>query len=134
MRLAIKTATYAVTHFIVAIAVAYALTRDWRIALAIGLIEPAAQTVAYFFTSACGSGSRPAPAKPIVLTAAAAMIGAATIISDPINQGLAFSLLFGLASSTLLTVLVIPAIYVLMRGEKEEPAMESETEWQPANA
>ncbi len=48
MRLAIKTSTYAVTHFIVAIAVAYALTRDWRIAIAIGLIEPAAQTVAYF--------------------------------------------------------------------------------------
>ncbi len=49
MRLAIKTGTYAITHFIVAIAVAYALTRDWRIAIAIGLIEPAAQTVAYFF-------------------------------------------------------------------------------------
>ena len=49
MRLAIKTTTYAVTHFVVAIAVAYALTRDWRVAIAIGLIEPAAQTVAYFF-------------------------------------------------------------------------------------
>jgi uncharacterized membrane protein len=49
MRLALKTGTYAITHFIVAIAIAYALTRDWRIALAIGLIEPAAQTVAYFF-------------------------------------------------------------------------------------
>lgn len=49
MRLAIKTTTYAVTHFVVAIAVAYALTHDWRIAIAIGLIEPAAQTVAYFF-------------------------------------------------------------------------------------
>ena len=48
MRLAIKTTTYAVTHFVVAIAVAFALTRDWRIAIAIGLIEPAAQTVAYF--------------------------------------------------------------------------------------
>ena len=48
MRLAITTTTYAVTHFIVAIAVAYALTRDWRVAIAIGLIEPAAQTVAYF--------------------------------------------------------------------------------------
>ena len=57
--------------------------------------------------------------KPIVLTAAAAMIGAATIVGDPIFQGLALSLLFGLASSTLLTVLVIPAIYVLMRGERD---------------
>ncbi|MCB2058379.1 MAG: efflux RND transporter permease subunit, partial [Novosphingobium sp.] len=55
--------------------------------------------------------------KPIVLTAAAAMIGAAVILTDPIFQGLAISLLFGLASSTLLTVLVIPAIYVLLRDD-----------------
>jgi multidrug efflux pump subunit AcrB len=55
--------------------------------------------------------------KPIVLTAAAAMIGAAVILTDPIFQGLAISLLFGLASSTLLTVLVIPAIYVVLRDD-----------------
>jgi multidrug efflux pump subunit AcrB len=53
--------------------------------------------------------------KPILLTALAAMIGAATILLDPIFQGLAISLLFGLASSTLLTVLVIPAMYVVLR-------------------
>lgn len=55
--------------------------------------------------------------KPIVLTAAAAMIGAAVILTDPIFQGLAISLLFGLASSTLLTVLVIPAIYIVLRDD-----------------
>ncbi len=59
--------------------------------------------------------------KPILLTALAAMIGAAVILADPIFQGLAISLLFGLASSTLLTVLVIPAIYVALRGEKPKP-------------
>ncbi|HME25372.1 MAG TPA: efflux RND transporter permease subunit [Acetobacteraceae bacterium] len=53
--------------------------------------------------------------KPILLTALSAMIGAATILTDPIFQGLAISLLFGLASSTLLTVLVIPAIYLVLR-------------------
>jgi multidrug efflux pump subunit AcrB len=53
--------------------------------------------------------------KPILLTALAAIIGAATILADPIFQGLAISLLFGLLSSTLLTVLVIPAIYRVMR-------------------
>ncbi len=53
--------------------------------------------------------------KPILLTALSAMIGAATILSDPIFQGLAISLLFGLASSTLLTVLVIPAVYIVLR-------------------
>ncbi|MBZ0216786.1 MAG: efflux RND transporter permease subunit, partial [Fimbriimonadaceae bacterium] len=52
--------------------------------------------------------------KPILLTALAAMIGAAVILTDPIFQGLAISLLFGLASSTALTVLVIPAIYVVL--------------------
>ncbi|MCC6717560.1 MAG: efflux RND transporter permease subunit [Acetobacteraceae bacterium] len=60
--------------------------------------------------------------KPILLTALAAMIGAATILSDPIFQGLAISLLFGVASSTLLTVLVIPAIYVVMRDADKPPA------------
>ncbi len=60
--------------------------------------------------------------KPILLTALAAMIGAAVILADPIFQGLAISLLFGLASSTALTVLVIPAIYVALRGGKDAAA------------
>jgi multidrug efflux pump subunit AcrB len=53
--------------------------------------------------------------KPILLTALAAMIGAAVILVDPIFQGLAISLLFGLLSSTALTVLVIPAIYRIFK-------------------
>jgi multidrug efflux pump subunit AcrB len=53
--------------------------------------------------------------KPILLTAAAAMIGAGFILPDPIFQGLAVSLLFGLISSTALTVLVIPALYRVLR-------------------
>ncbi|MBN8968328.1 MAG: efflux RND transporter permease subunit [Rhizobiales bacterium] len=60
--------------------------------------------------------------KPILLTAIAAMIGAAVILADPIFQGLAISLLFGLASSTALTVLVIPAIYIVLRGDKSADA------------
>jgi multidrug efflux pump subunit AcrB len=64
--------------------------------------------------------------KPILLTALAAMIGAAVILSDPIFQGLAISLLFGLASSTLLTVLVIPAIYIVMK--EKGPVRSGETE------
>ncbi|MGC1864534.1 MAG: efflux RND transporter permease subunit [Methylocystis sp.] len=59
--------------------------------------------------------------KPIFLTAAAAMIGAAFILTDPIFQGLAISLVFGLASSTALTLLVIPAIYVVLRDDEEPP-------------
>jgi multidrug efflux pump subunit AcrB len=57
--------------------------------------------------------------KPILLTAIAAMIGAVVILADPIFQGLAISLLFGLLSSTLLTVIVIPAIYRVFRTEAE---------------
>ncbi|WP_163268937.1 efflux RND transporter permease subunit [Chelativorans alearense] len=73
--------------------------------------------------------------KPILLTAIAAMIGAAVILADPIFQGLAISLLFGLASSTALTVLVIPAIYVALRGGREreiEPQDENPAEDTPA--
>lgn len=55
--------------------------------------------------------------RPILLTALAAMFGAMVILSDPIFQGLALSLLFGLLSSTLLTVLVIPAIYRVFRAQ-----------------
>ncbi|MCW9002300.1 MAG: efflux RND transporter permease subunit, partial [Rhodospirillales bacterium] len=58
--------------------------------------------------------------KPIFLTAAAAMIGAAFILADPIFQGLAISMVFGLASSTALTLLVIPAIYVVLRDDGKE--------------
>jgi len=55
--------------------------------------------------------------QPIFLTAMAAMIGAAFILADPIFQGLAISLVFGLASSTALTLLVIPAIYIVFRDD-----------------
>ncbi len=44
-----KTASYASMHMVVAIAVAYTLSGSWKVALAIGLIEPAIQTVAFFF-------------------------------------------------------------------------------------
>jgi len=42
-----KTATYAVMHFVVAIAVAFVLTGSWQLALAIGLVEPFVQTFAF---------------------------------------------------------------------------------------
>ena len=44
---AFKPLTYSAMHFFVAIAVTYALTHDWRIALGVGVIEPIVQTVAY---------------------------------------------------------------------------------------
>jgi multidrug efflux pump subunit AcrB len=50
-------------------------------------------------------------AKPIALTALAAMVGAFFILDDPIFNGLAVSLIFGILVSTVLTLLVIPVLY-----------------------
>ncbi|TAN04805.1 MAG: efflux RND transporter permease subunit [Rhodanobacteraceae bacterium] len=59
-------------------------------------------------------------AKPIVLTAIALMIGGSFILSDPIFQGLAVSLIFGVLISTVLTLLVVPLLYYawLSRGSR----------------
>lgn len=48
-QLALKIASYGVMHLVVAILVAFAITRDWRLALAVGLVEPFFQTIAYSF-------------------------------------------------------------------------------------
>ncbi len=50
-------------------------------------------------------------AKPIILTGLAAMIGAMFILDDPIFNGLAIALIFGILVSTLLTLVVIPVMY-----------------------
>jgi multidrug efflux pump subunit AcrB len=50
-------------------------------------------------------------AKPIVLTGLAAMLGALFILDDPIFNGLAISLIFGILVSTVLTLVVIPVLY-----------------------
>ena len=50
-------------------------------------------------------------AKPIALTGLAAMLGALFILDDPIFNGLAISLIFGIFVSTVLTLVVIPVLY-----------------------
>ena len=50
-------------------------------------------------------------AQPIALTGLAAMIGGFFILDDPIFNGLAVSLIFGILVSTLLTLVVIPVLY-----------------------
>jgi len=67
--------------------------------------------------------SAAARAKPIALTAIAAMLGATFILDDPIFNGLAISLVFGILVSTLLTLVVIPVLYyVACRQRFEQPA------------
>ena len=57
-------------------------------------------------------------AQPIVLTALAAMLGAFFILDDPIFNGLAISLIFGIFVSTLLTLVVIPLLYFVAYRRK----------------
>jgi len=62
--------------------------------------------------------SRVVRLRPILLTTATAMLSAAPIAFDPIFSGLAWSLIFGLFASTLLTLFVIPVTYWLLYAGK----------------
>ncbi len=64
-------------------------------------------------------------AKPIILTALAAMLGALFILDDPIFRGLAISLIFGILVSTLLTLIFIPVLYYAAFRRRLEPAEHS---------
>ncbi|MFA7558096.1 MAG: efflux RND transporter permease subunit, partial [Hydrogenophaga sp.] len=59
-------------------------------------------------------------AQPIALTGIAAMMGAFFILDDPIFNGLAISLIFGIAVSTLLTLVVIPVLYYALYRRRHE--------------
>jgi multidrug efflux pump subunit AcrB len=58
-------------------------------------------------------------AKPIALTALAAMLGALFILDDPIFNGLAVALIFGILVSTVLTLVVIPLLYYALLSSRE---------------
>jgi multidrug efflux pump subunit AcrB len=59
-------------------------------------------------------------AQPIALTGLAAMIGAFFILDDPIFNGLAISLIFGILVSTVLTLVVIPVLYYALYRKQHE--------------
>jgi multidrug efflux pump subunit AcrB len=61
-------------------------------------------------------------AQPIALTGLAAMIGAFFILDDPIFNGLAVSLIFGILVSTLLTLVVIPVLYFALYQRRHAAA------------
>ncbi len=61
-------------------------------------------------------------AQPIALTGIAAMVGAFFILDDPIFNGLAVSLIFGILVSTLLTLVVIPVLYYAAYRRQYETA------------
>jgi multidrug efflux pump subunit AcrB len=63
-------------------------------------------------------------AQPILLTGLAAMLGAFFILDDPIFNGLAISLIFGIFASTVLTLVVIPLLFYVAhrRNPVADPA------------
>ncbi len=58
--------------------------------------------------------------RPIVLTAAAAILGSGVIVTDPVWSGLALALIFGMLASTVLTLVVIPLFYYLLERKHWE--------------
>jgi multidrug efflux pump subunit AcrB len=60
--------------------------------------------------------------RPMLLTAAAVVVGSAVMLFDPIFQGLAISLMMGEVAATLLSRLAVPVVYYLIarRGRAEE--------------
>jgi len=58
--------------------------------------------------------------RPMLLTAAAVIVGSFVILFDPIFQGLAISLMAGEIASTLLSRLAVPILYFMMRSREKE--------------
>src|SRR5579885_1599739 len=56
--------------------------------------------------------------RPILLTAAAVVVGAFVILSDPIFRGLAISLIAGAVASTLLSQVAVPVLYYMTAHKK----------------
>ena len=54
--------------------------------------------------------------RPMLLTAAAVVVGASVILSDPIFQGLALSLMAGEVASTLLSRMAVPILYYMVES------------------
>jgi multidrug efflux pump subunit AcrB len=64
--------------------------------------------------------------RPIVITALALVAGSSVILTDPIFQGMAISLLFGVLVSTVLTLLVIPRGCISVGKQLERSAREAQ--------
>jgi len=60
--------------------------------------------------------------RPMVLTAAAVVVGAAVILFDPIFQGLAISLMAGEVASLMLSRMTVPIVYYMMRRREQRRA------------
>ncbi|MFZ2188728.1 MAG: efflux RND transporter permease subunit [Candidatus Moraniibacteriota bacterium] len=61
---------------------------------------------------------------PIMLTSLTAILGSLTIISDPVWEGLAWSLIFGLSASTFLTLVIFPIAYYISEHKKWDKSVQ----------
>ena len=59
--------------------------------------------------------------RPMLLTAAAVIVGASVILFDPIFQGLAISLMAGEVASTVLSRMTVPVLYYMSQRGHREP-------------
>jgi len=62
--------------------------------------------------------------RPIVLTAAAVVVGSFVMIFDPIFQGLAIAMMFGAVAATALTLIAVPLLYFEFFKKKPCPMAE----------
>jgi multidrug efflux pump subunit AcrB len=58
--------------------------------------------------------------RPMVLTAAAVIVGAAVILADPIFQGLAISLMAGEVASLLISRMAVPILYFMANRRRPQ--------------
>lgn len=58
--------------------------------------------------------------RPMLLTAAAVVVGSSVMLSDPIFRGLAVSLIFGEVAATLLSRVMIPILYYWFVGQSRQ--------------
>jgi len=63
--------------------------------------------------------------RPIVLTAAAVVVGSFVMLFDPIFQGLAITMMFGAVASTILTLIIVPLMYYSIFKNKSCPAAQT---------
>ena len=59
--------------------------------------------------------------RPMMLTAAAVVVGSAVILFDPIFQGLAISLMAGEVASLLLSRMTVPVLFHMMKRRELAP-------------
>jgi multidrug efflux pump subunit AcrB len=63
--------------------------------------------------------------RPILLTAATTLVGNIVITLDPVFSGLAWAIIFGIVTSNLFTLIVIPVVYALMFGQTKGGRLEA---------